>query len=63
MEPILKPSSFHGFMSVIVVEISSCLVFVFIVHFQIYKYVSFRLTRKPYPKLCQMSTIYDGVRY
>ena len=34
-----------------------------LVHFRIYKYVSFRLIRKPYPELCQISTIYDGVRY
>ena len=33
-----------------------------LVHFRIYKYVSFRLIRKPYPELCQISTIYDGVR-
>ena len=31
--------------------------FILLIHFRIYKYFSFRLTRKPYPKFCQISTM------
>ena len=31
--------------------------FVMLLHFRLYKYFSFRLTRKPYPNFCQILTM------